>query len=70
MNQGSGGEDNVDVSGRDLVIGAAQSEAGKITRCILHIFFFRLTIKNGILYKWVFSTVCESACDNSVELFL
>ena len=54
MSQGDGWWDKVDVSDQGLMNQAAEPEAGKITRCILHIFFSKLTIKNGILYKWFF----------------
>lgn len=49
----------------------SQPEAGKITSCIFHIFFSKLTVKNGILNKWVvfFLMARESACDYSVGFF-
>ena len=44
----------MDMSDQGLMNQPAKPEAGKITNCILHIFFSKLTIKNGILIQMGF----------------
>lgn len=69
VSQGNGWKDKMDISSWGLMNQPSQPEAGKITSCIFHIFFFKLTIKKGILYKQRFLTACESACNNSDNSF-